>query len=250
VPEPPLASLAAVNARIRALANPARAQFVAGYFKTGPGEYGEGDRFLGLTMAQVRSVVRQARTLPLPVVARLLDSPWHEARTVALLVLVSQFQRGAPRERDAIFNLYLRQRQRINNWDLVDVSAAQILGPYLDTPKGRRVRRLLRSASVWDRRMAVIATAWPIRAGRYAATFEAVETLMGDRHDLIHKACGWMLREVGKRDRTAEERFLDRHAVEMPRTMLRYAVERFPPPRRRHYLGLKGERVRQGRDRT
>jgi 3-methyladenine DNA glycosylase AlkD len=239
VSEPPLASLAAVRARIRALADPARARLVARYFKTGPGEYGEGDRFLGLTMPQVRSVVRQARTLPLAEVARLLESPWHEDRTVALLILVWQFQHGTPAARDAIFNLYLRQRRRINNWDLVDLSAAQILGPYLDTAKGRRVRRLLSSSSVWDRRMAVIATAWSTRERRYAATFEAVETLMTDRHDLIHKACGWMLREVGKRDQAAEERFLDRHAAVMPRTMLRYAVERFSPARRRHYLRLK-----------
>jgi 3-methyladenine DNA glycosylase AlkD len=161
---------------------------------------------------------------------------------VGVILLVNRFVRGTPAERQTIFDLYLRRRNRINNWDLVDLSAGQILGPYLGTPRGARIQRLLRSSSVWDRRMAIIATSWAIREGRYAPTFDAVEASLTDRHDLIHKACGWMLREVGKRDLQAEKRFLDRHAAVMPRTMLRYAVERMSDRERRHYMGRKAAR--------
>jgi 3-methyladenine DNA glycosylase AlkD len=239
-------SLSFLRRRLRRFAQPARAKLVAGYFKTGVGEYGEGDKFLGATMPQIRSVVREGQTLSLADAARLLDSPWHEERMLAILILVRRFERGTPAERDRIFDLYMRRRRRINNWDLVDVSAGQILGPYLDAAKGERVRALLRSRNVWDRRMAMIATSCAIRAGRYAPTFEAAEVLMADSHDLIHKACGWMLREVGKRDLAAALRFLDRHAAVMPRTMLRYAIERLSERQRRHYMSLKAARTTRG----
>ena len=177
--------------------------------------------------------VSKARDLTLPDVERLLLSPWHEERMLAVVILVHRFSRPDAAARRAIFALYLRRRRRINNWDLVDVSAEHILGPSLTNP---RVRALQRSSNVWDRRMAVLATGHQIRAGRYAPTLAVAGALLTDRHDLIHKAVGWMLREVGKRDLSAETRFLDRHAARMPRTMLRYATERFPERLKRRYL--------------
>lgn len=229
------ANLTAIRTRLRAHADPARAAAVSRYFKTAPGEYGAGDRFMGATMPQIRALAREGQHLRAVDVSRLLDSVWHEERMLGVVILVRQFARADDQHRARICALYLRKRRGINNWDLVDVSAGQILGPYLQTPRGARIRALGRSRNVWDRRMAIIATAHEIRHGRYAATFDAVEGLMHDRHDLIHKACGWMLREVGKRDGVAARRFLDRHAATMPRTMLRYAIERFPEAERRRY---------------
>jgi len=236
MPTTPAPSVARIRRVLRREASPERAALVARYFNTGPGEYGEGDRFLGLTLPQLRRVARESDGLPLAGIVRLLESPWHEERTVAVLVLVRRFARADRTIRRQIFELYLRHRRFVNNWDLVDLSAGPILGPYLTSPSGARVRRLARSRNVWDRRMAVLATSYEIREGRYDATLDVAAGLLSDDHDLIHKAVGWMLREVGKRDRPRACRFLDRHGARMPRTMLRYAVERFPPALRRRYM--------------
>jgi len=237
-------TLTSLRRSLRREANPKRAECVAGYFKTGPGEYGEGDRFLGLTMPRLRRAARDGQHLSLADSSRLLASPWHEERMLALLILVRQFSRGDAGTRQHIFRLYLANRRHINNWDLVDVSAGFILGPFLVERSGAsaRVRRLARSRNVWDRRMAVLATSHEIREGRYAATLDVAEALLSDDHDLIHKAVGWMLREVGNRNFDAERQFLDRHAARMPRTMLRYAVERFPPVLRQRYMSVKVHR--------
>ena len=234
-----LPTLTSLRRSLRREASPERAAFVAGYFKTGQGEYGEGDRFLGLTMPQLRRAAREGQHLSLADCARLLASAWHEERMLALLILVRQFSRGDAETRRRIFRLYLANRRHINNWDLVDISAPSILGPFLAERAGARVRRLARSKNVWDRRMAALATFHEIRDGRYAASLGVAEALLRDGHDLIHKAVGWMLREVGNRNLDAERRFLDRHAARMPRTMLRYAVERFPPALRRRYMTAK-----------
>lgn len=207
-----------------------------GFFKTGPGQYGEGDRFLGSRVPDLRKVAREFASLSMTEIQSLLASPWHEERLLALVILVRQYAKGEERERNAIYALYLRSTGRINNWDLVDVSAPQIVGLHLLTRDRRPLYRLVKSRSVWERRIAIIATQQFIRGGEFEDTLALAEALLDDEHDLIHKAAGWMLREVGKRDRRALEAFLDRHAATMPRTMLRYAIERLPPARRRRYL--------------
>ena len=222
--------------QLRTLADPARAAGVARFFKCGPGKYGEGDRFLGLTVPQVRTVAKECRSLRLTEVRTLLDSPWHEVRLVALLILVNQYARGAAAQQEAIYRLYLRHSRRINNWDLVDCSAGQIVGARLFAGHRVALRKLAQSRSLWERRIAMIATFYGIRRGEFGPALQVARWLRDDPHDLIHKAVGWMLREIGKRDQRIEERFLDAHAAHMPRTMLRYAIERFPERRRQHYL--------------
>ena len=225
-----------VVSRLRQFADRERAKLHLRFFKTAPGEYGGGDRFLGIRVPNLRRVAREFRSLSLKDVEELLASKWHEERLLALVILVNQYARAADAEREAIYRLYLASTQHINNWDLVDVSAAQIVGAYLLDRDRRVLYRLAKSRSVWERRIAIIATAWFIRADQFDDTFAIVERLLGDKHDLIHKAAGWMLREIGKRDREAEERFLRKYAPRMPRTMLRYAIERFPKAVRQRYL--------------
>ena len=232
-----------VKDALQALADPERARASAWFFQTGPGGYGEGDRFIGLTMPQQRRVARQFADLPLAEVLTLLRSPVHEHRHTALLILVHQYRKGDAATRKAIAGLYHKNRAYINNWDLIDGSAPHILGDYLLTHSPNVLFRLARSASVWDRRMAIISTfAW-VRLGQFDLTLRLAETLLGDREDLVHKAVGWALREVGKKDEAALTSFLDAHAATMPRTSLRYAIERLPPERRRHYMGLKRSRA-------
>lgn len=232
------ARAAAAVRRLRALGSPARAAFALSYFKTGPGEYAEGDRFLGLRAAEMHALARGFQALPPREVAALLRSTWHEARLLALLILVRQYAKGTPPARGAIFRLYLRNTARINNWDLVDCSAGRIVGAHLAGRDRGLLRRLARSRSVWERRIAIIATSHFIRLDDFDDTLAIARQLLADGHDLIHKAAGWMLREVGKRDRRVAEAFLDAHAARMPRTMLRYAIERFPEPTRQRYLRL------------
>lgn len=228
----------AIERRLRALANPQRSPILQRFFKTGPGEYGHGDQFLGLTTPQVRAVAREARNASLPELESLLDSRWHEARFLALVVLVDRYARADERTRAAIARLYLRRTDRVNSWDLVDTSAPGILGMHLLSRPRSVLRRLARSTSLWERRMAMVATLTFIRHGDYADTLDLAARLLGDGHDLIHKAVGWMLREVGKRDGDTLRRFLDRHAATMPRTTLRYATEQFVPEDRQRYLHL------------
>ena len=222
----------AVERRLRTLGDPTRAKHSLRFFRTGPGEYGEGDRFLGLTVPQIRALARELKSCELATLEQLLQSPWHEARLLALVILVEQCKRGDAAQREAIRALYLRNTHRINNWDLVDCSAAHIVGA------GDRalLERLARSPSLWERRIAIIATFEAIRRNVFDDALRIAAMLVGDGHDLIHKATGWMLREVGHRDRAAAERFLRKYAARMPRTMLRYAIERFSERLRRQYL--------------
>lgn len=217
---------AGVRRRLRALANAEMAAVAQRFFKTGPGEYGEGDRFYGIRVGPVRNVAREFYDIDLRDVEQLLDSPWHEERLAAVLIMVR-------RADDEIFRLYLRRSDRINNWDLVDASAPHIVGPRCDP---RLLTKLAKSKLLWERRIAIVATQYFIRRGAFAETLRIAELLLADEHDLIHKACGWMLREVGNRDRATLERFLRKHAAHMPRTMLRYAIERLPEARRREFL--------------
>ena len=231
-----------IRARLRRLARPESVQILQRFFKTGPGEYGEGDVFVGVTLPELRALCRECRGAPLAEVTRLLRSRVHEERLLALLILVDAFRRGTPAERRRIYTLYLANTRFINNWDLVDASAHHIVGAWLQDRSRAPLRRLARSRSLWERRIAIIATLHFIRAGEFDDTFAIADLLLDDRHDLIHKAVGWMVREVGNRDGAAERRFLESRHARMPRTMLRYAIEKFPERERRRYLASRAGR--------
>lgn len=235
------ATAAAVRRALRRYANPTRAVGVAKFFKTGKGEYGEGDRFIGVTVAEQRRVAKQFRALPLAEVDALFTSKIHEERLTGHLILADQFTRTADAAtRGRIVRFYLQRLAHVNNWDLVDTSADPIVGGWLlDKPRAA-LDRLARSKHLWSRRVAIIATYRFIKNGESRDTLRIARALLRDEHDLIHKAVGWMLREVGKRVSAADLRgFLSRHAGEMPRTMLRYAIERLPPAERARWMGVK-----------
>ena len=229
-------SLASVQKTLHALGNPADAANLQRFFKTGPGEYGEGDVFRGIRVPALRQLIPRYATLPRADVLRLLKSTFHEDRLLALLLLVRRFERGDATEQEGVFNAYLRHTRTINNWDLVDLSAPNIVGTWVATHDTNILTRLIRSPSLWERRIAMVATYALIRQHRHAPTLTLARKLLKDREDLLHKATGWMLREVGKRDQAVLTTFLDRHATVMPRTMLRYAIERFPETERKAYL--------------
>ncbi len=222
---------------LQALGSPEAAAFAQRFFKTGPGQYGEGDVFLGVRVPAVRRLSRSYRAMSLEQLRQLLRSPFHEARLLALILLVYHFERGDASRRRRIFDLYLACTRWINNWDLVDVSAPNIVGAHLlETGRFEVLHRLAASNSLWERRISMLATLAFIRRDRFGEALGIAARLLHDPHDLIHKAVGWMLREIGQRDPQLEERFLDVYYREMPRTMLRYAIEKLPPERRRAYL--------------
>jgi len=231
--------LAVLRARMYALADPQRALKLARYFKTGPGDYAEGDLFLGITVPLTRRLVRAFVGLPLTDMLQLLTSPWHEERLLALLLLVARMGHADAAEQARIYRAYLGHTRYINNWDLVDLSARDIVGPYLEHRARTPLDKLAASKNLWERRIAVLATFHFIRRGEFADALRLANKLLNDPHDLMHKAVGWMLREIGKRERPVLEAFLRDHAQHMPRTMLRYAIEHFPPTRRRTYLDVK-----------
>lgn len=223
----PPPNLPALRRELQTLADPIRAEGLQRFFKAGPGEYGEGDRFLGLRVPQLRRLSRAYRKLEWRHLLELLGSPGHEERLLALLILVEQYRRATDAEREAIYQLYLSNTRQINNWDLVDSSAEHIVGAHLEPHDLGVLERLARSTSLWERRIAVMATFRWTKQGRFEPTLHLARLLLHDPEDLIHKATGWMLREV-KRDRVREEEFLREHYRTMPRTMLRYALEHFP----------------------
>jgi len=217
-------------------ASPERAEILQRFFKTGPGQYGEGDVFLGLRVPEVRSFARRFWDLTPGQTKRLLRSPVHEERLLALFVFVGQYGRGSPQAREAIYRIYLAHTRYINNWDLVDSSAEHIVGAHLWTRSRDPLRVLATSDSLWERRISLLSCFHFIKKNDFLDILALTRMLLRDPEDLIHKAAGWMLREVGKRDLAEEEAFLRRHGREMPRTMLRYAIERFPEPKRKDYL--------------
>ena len=230
---------AEIQSQLESLGDPRQAAILQRFFKTGPGEYGEGDRFRGIRVPVLRKMARKYRDLPLAKAGRLLQSGFHEDRLLALLILIHRYYQGDLALRDEIHRLYLGHRSFVNNWDLVDASAPHLLGHYLhDRPRGL-LTRLAASRVLWERRMAVLATFHFIKLGDFDETFRIARLLLADPEDLIHKAVGWMLREVGKQEVKVAEAFLRAHYRQMPRTMLRYAIERFPEIRRQAYL--KGE---------
>jgi 3-methyladenine DNA glycosylase AlkD len=235
-PETLLRSATRVREELRKLVDPDKARFLPRFFKTGPGEYGAGDRFLGVTVPGCRRVAKRARGLDASEVEKLLRSPWHEERAVALFILLAAFERGDARERGRIYRLYRRNLEHVNNWDLVDASAPTIVGGYLEDKDREPLYRWASSRDLWKRRIAILATLRYIKNGDFEDTLAIARILRDDEEDLIRKAVGWMLREVGNRDREAEEGFLRAHHRLMPRTMLRYAIEKFPENERRAYL--------------
>ena len=207
------------------------------FFKTGPGQYGEGDRFLGIRVPIIRKCVRECRETSLPDAVEILKSPFHEARLLALLILVAKYSRAKEdAEREAIYRSYLKHTEFINNWDLVDSSAEHIVGAHLFNRDRKPIYRLASSKDLWERRIGVMATFHFVRREDFVDTLAIAELLLSDKEDLIHKAVGWMLREVGNRDRKTEEKFLKKHYKRMPRTMLRYAIEKLPETERLAYL--------------
>lgn len=218
------------------LADPETAKLLSGFFKTGKGEYGEGDVFLGLKVPDTRKIAKRYKDLSMKEISELLKSRVHEHRLAALLILVEKFERAEEKEREMIYRFYLKNAKRINNWDLVDLSAPKIMGPYLLDKDKKILYRLARSENLWERRIAVLSTFEFIRNGRFDDALKISEILLNDGHDLIHKAVGWMLREIGKKDQRAEERFLKKHYRKMPRTMLRYAIEKFDEKKKKSYM--------------
>jgi 3-methyladenine DNA glycosylase AlkD len=227
---------AALRRELKAVATPERAAGAARYFKTGPGEYGEGDVFLGVTVPDLRKIVRRYKALRLDEVERLLATGEHEVRSAALLVLVAQYEAGDAAVRRQIFDLYLSNTRYINNWDLVDCSCREIVGTHLLTASRKLLTRLAKSKSLWERRIAMISTMTLVRQGDLADALRVAEMLLDDRHDLIHKAVGWVLREVGDVDRPALLGFLKQHYARVPRTALRYAIEHLSPEERKRIL--------------
>ncbi len=226
-----------ICADLRAAADPVKAAFFPRFFKAGPGEYAEGDIFIGVTVPKMRIIAKQYGDLPVADLIELLHSPIHEYRLTALLILVDQYKRGDKETQQKIVNLYLNNTAYINNWDLVDASCYKIIGPWIEYIGDRKLLdQLAESRDLWRQRIAMVSTFHFIRKGDLKPTFRIAEMLLDHKHDLIHKAVGWMLREAGKRDEAALIRFLKKHYTQMPRTALRYAIERLDEARRKDYL--------------
>ena len=226
-----------VKTEIKKLSNPEHATKLQGFFKTGEGEYGEGDIFLGVRVPDQRRIAKKYKNIPLTDVIELLQSGIHEHRLTALFILTEQFNKGDEETRRRIVDLYLGNTAYVNNWDLVDSSAHKILGAWLVDKPREVLYEMAESDSLWERRISVISTFAFINRGDLADALALARALIDDGHDLIHKASGWVLREVGKKDQSALETFLLEHYEKMPRTMLRYAIERLPEERRRFYMG-------------
>ena len=225
---------------LHSFANGKHAEFHSGFFKTGPGQYGEGDIFLGARVPQVRQVAKRFRSLQIPVLKRFLHSAIHEERLMALIIMTEQYKRADEATKEELVEFYLANTAHVNNWDLVDSSAHKILGQHLLTRPRKILDTLSRSESLWERRIAMIATMPFVSNGEYKDTLKLAKRYLKDPEDLMHKATGWLLREVGKQDNEVLLIFLDQHYPKMPRTMLRYSIEKLPERTRQQYL--KGTR--------
>ncbi|MBI5254260.1 DNA alkylation repair protein [Candidatus Falkowbacteria bacterium] len=226
--------------KLRKFANKKQAKNLQRFFKTGKGEYGDGDVFIGVAVPNVRLVAKKFFNLPLVEVGKLLKSKIHEERQCALFLLKNKFKRGDEKLRGQIVKIYLKNTKFVNNWDLVDLSAPNILGAFLFENDHIEAQGLLnqlaRSKNLWERRIAMLATFYFIKNGKFEESLMIAEMLLNDEHDLIHKAVGWMLREIGKRDLSVEKNFLNKHFRKMPRVMLRYAIEKFPESLQQKYF--------------
>ena len=229
-------SLTEIRKEISKQKNPTQAVNLQRFFKTGKGEYGEGDVFYGIKVPEQRTIAKQFKDLSLDDLKTLILSKVHEERLIAAFILVDQFKSGDEKMKKIIFNFYLKNRKGINNWDLVDLSAPKIVGAYLIDKEKDLLYKFAHSKDLWEKRISIISTQAFIREHFFEDTLKISEILLNDKHDLIHKAVGWMLREVGNRDMETEEQFLRKHYKTMPRTMLRYAIEKFPEQKRIAYL--------------
>lgn len=229
-----------VKTSLKKLVVPGKAQTLQRFFKTGKGEYAEGDIFIGVMAPSMKATVKKYATLPIAEAVKLLHSKIHEERMVALLILVAQYKKGDEKLKQKIFDIYLSNTKYINNWDLVDLTAEHIVGEQLRNSSKQTLYKLAKSKSLWERRIAILSTFAYIKTGESKETLKIAKMLLNDEHDLIHKAVGWMLREVGKRVSHQEElKFVEQHVKKMPRTMLRYAIERFPEALRKKILNTK-----------
>jgi 3-methyladenine DNA glycosylase AlkD len=228
-----------IQKELKRLGNKEYATRLQKYFKTGKGEYGEGDRFLGIQVPVLRKIVKKYRNISIDEASELIKSPFHEERLLSIFLMVELFKSASDKEKEKIFTIYLSNTKFINNWDLVDASAGHIVGNYLFTRDKKPIYLLAGSKNVWERRISIMSTSYFIGNNKFVDALKIAEMLLGDEDDLIHKAVGWMLREIGKRDFELEERFLEKYYKIMPRTMLRYAIEKFPEEIRKSYL--KGE---------
>ena len=229
-----------IKQTLQTLADKETAEHSQRFFKTGKGEYGEGDIFLGIRVPALRKVANQYKHLPLNNILSLLKSKFHEQRLLAIIMLVNQYKKSSASDAEKIFTLYINNTKYINNWDLVDISAPHIVGAHLYKKNRELLYDFAKSADLWKKRIAIMATFYFIRNNEFSDSIKISEFLLNDTHDLIHKAVGWMLREIGNRNRQFEQIFLDKYAANMPRTMLRYALEKFPVLKRQHYMALKG----------
>lgn len=231
-----MSQLSEIKRALRKKATKERAEASKWFFKTGKGEYGEGDRFIGVRVPDQRAVEKQFRDMPLAQVVQLLQSSIHEHRLTAVILLTEQFKRADEAGQKAIYDAYLKNTKWVNNWDIVDSSAHKIVGAYLLDRSRKPIYTLAKSKDLWEKRIAMITTAWFIKEGDFTDTLALAKQFLNEEHDLMHKAVGWMLREMGKVDEKPLRDFLDQHAHEMPRTMLRYAIERLPESMRKTYL--------------
>ncbi len=229
-------SLKEIQKKLKALGNKEKAKKHQRFFKTGPGEYGEGDVFLGVTVPKLRKFAKEYKAISPNEIKQLLQSPIHEERLLSLFLLIHRYSKGDKPEKKRIYELYLKNTKFINNWDLVDCSAGHIVGTFLFDKSKKPLYNLADSENLWERRISIISTFYFIRHKQFTDTLKIAKILLFDKQDLIHKAVGWMLREVGKRDIIVEENFLKKYYTNMPRTMLRYAIEKFPEPKRQRYL--------------
>lgn len=229
-----------LKAELNSLANPKDAEFLQRFFKTYDGGYAAGDKFIGLRVPTTRAIASKYKQLPLDQIELMLESPIHEHRLAGLVIMVNRARSKSvkPEELKAFYELYLRRTDRINNWDLVDLSSKDIVGRYLFDKSREPVYKLAQSNDIWERRIAIISTAYFIGKNDMSDTWKLSEKLVNDKHDLIHKAVGWMLREAGKRDEAGLKKFLDKHAAAMPRTMLRYSLERLSAKDKAKYMTL------------
>lgn len=225
-----------IQSKLKNLADVKRAKISKKFFKTGPGEYGEGDLFLGIRVPVLRKIAKEYEDVEHEVLKSLLNSPVHEERLLSLFILIRQYQKGSENKKKKIFKFFINNTRFINNWDLVDLSAPNIVGDWLIDKSKNSIYKMAKSKSMWERRISIVATFSFIKNGMFSDTLEITEILLNDKEDLIHKAAGWMLREVGKRDVLILKSFIKEHYANMPRTMLRYAIEKFPEPERQAYL--------------
>jgi len=225
-----------ITKKLKEIGNKEKAKKHQRFFKTGPGEYGEGDIFVGVTVPELRKLAKEYKTIPLREVKQLLHSSIHEERLLSLFMLIHRYSKGDESEKKRIYELYLKNTKFVNNWDLVDCSAGYIVGAFLFNKSKKPLYDLVKSDNLWERRISILSTFYFIKHNQFSDTLKISTILLSDKEDLIHKAVGWMLREVGKRDISVEEKFLKTHYKNMPRTMLRYTIEKFPESKRQRYL--------------